>query len=144
MARGRGVLRKRGDQFLYAELLERGAEINRRQVAMTISRRIKFGIAYLSQFRLFMQPLHAFGREDVLKLRMIETTELAHLAFKNAAITGRLQQAIGIKIINSLKLSPHADGPAHRVDIQRQPLTDLGQQSEGKIGRAPCRERVRQ
>src|SRR3546814_2021081 len=92
MARGRGVLRKRGDQFLYAELLERGAEINRRQVAMTISRRIKFGIAYLSQFRLFMQPLHAFGREDVLKLRIIETTELAHLAFKNAAITGRLHQ----------------------------------------------------
>src|SRR3546814_7940411 len=98
---------------------------------MTISRRIKLGIAYLSQFRLFMQPLHAFGREDVLKLRIIETTELAHLAFKNAAITGRLHQGIGIKIINSLKLSPRADGPAHRADIQRQHISDLVQQSEG-------------
>src|SRR3546814_16016957 len=83
---------------------------------MTISRRIKFGIAYLSQFRLFMQPLHDFVREDVLKLRIIETTELAHLAFKNVAITGRLHQAIGIKIINSIKLSPHTDGPAHRAN----------------------------
>src|SRR3546814_10015523 len=83
---------------------------------MTISRRIKFGIAYLSQFRLFMQPLHAFGREDVLKLRIIETTELAHLAFKNAAITGRLHQAIGIKIINSLKLSPRSE--EHTSELQ--------------------------
>src|SRR3546814_2488296 len=61
----------------------------------------------------------------------METTELAHLACKNAAITGRLHQAIGIKIINSLKLSPHADGPAHRADIQRQHISDLVQQSEG-------------
>src|SRR3546814_9771120 len=98
---------------------------------MTISRRIKFGIAYLSQFRLFMQPLHAFGREDVPKLRIIETTELAHLAFKNAAITGRLHQAIGIEIINPFKLSPHADGPTHRADIQRQHISNLAQQSEG-------------
>src|SRR3546814_18894343 len=116
---------------------------------MTISRRIKFGIAYLSQFRLFMQPLDTFGREDVPKLRIIETTELAHLAFKNAAITGRLHQAIGIKIINSLKLSPHADGPAHRADIKRQHISDLVQQSDGNaafpaalvaIGRAPGRK----
>src|SRR3546814_19861257 len=97
---------------------------------MTISRRIKFGIAYLSQFRLFMQPLHAFGREDVLKLRIIETTELAHLAFKNAAITGRLHQAIGIKIINSLKLSPHATGPAHQADLPPQHISDHVQHTD--------------
>src|SRR3546814_1688694 len=36
-ARGPGVLRKRGDQFLYVELLERGAEFTSPQVALTIS-----------------------------------------------------------------------------------------------------------
>ena len=118
-ARRRGVFRNRIDQFGHAEVLERGAEIDRGQVAVTIGLQVESGIAGLGQFDF----LGNVRRNAAFANRIALAQEFAAVPFGAA-------DRIGGKVEHALELAPHADRPGHRADIERQGVGHFVQRFE--------------
>ena len=127
----RGVLAKRVDQFGDAEQLERGPEIDRRQVARAIAVEVEFGIAALRQFGFLAQLFERMGGEEIGQLRIVEAGELVAGAVKLLGRAGGLHQAVGGEVVDPFELAAHAGGPAHRADVELELVGDFIEQAEG-------------
>ena len=115
----RRMAAERVDQLGDTEVLQRGAEIDGRQVAVAIRLAIEFGIAGLGQLDLF-------GDLGGQRRRVV------HLAVKGAAIALGAADLAGGEVENAFEQPAHADRPAHRCDVERQDVGDLIEQFEGR------------
>lgn len=97
----------RVDQFADTEVLERGTEEHRGQIAIAIGFQIEFGIADLGQFNLFGDICRQFDIGFAL------AEEFAAVAFGPADFAGS-------EIEHALEQPAQPDRPTLRADIQRQ------------------------
>jgi len=129
-ARAGRIVGNRLDQLLDPELLERRAEIDRRQITVLIGRQIKMAIAALCQLAFAGQPLERALAQHLGQFRIIQTGKLLRHPVILLAVAGRLVQLVALQVIDALELTAHAGRPAHRTDVQSQLVGDLVEQVE--------------
>src|SRR3546814_7986507 len=104
---------------LFRSQLERGPEIDRRQVAMAIGGKIEIGIAAHRQFRLLAQPRQPLSGKVPGQRVVVDAGEEGFLPLKFLARARRLAQAVPGEIVDPLELAAHADrSEEHTSEIQ--------------------------
>ena len=114
------------EQFAHAELPERAAEIDRRQMAGAIGVEIEGGRAFAREFHFLAEHGELLGAHIVRDLAAREARRFLALAH---AVIGNEAVALGIE--NAFQQAAHAGGPDHRRGIERELRRDLVHQIEG-------------
>ena len=115
--RRRGVLCDRLDQFGYSEILERGSEIHRREVAIAIGLEIEFGIPDLRELDFLGEALGNGG------------FALA-CAAKFLGRSLRTRDAAAGEIEHAFEFAPHAHRIGLRRHVEREHVGNLVEQFE--------------
>ena len=109
VARRRRIFRQRREQLLHPEILQRRAEIDRRQMPLAIGGEIELRQACLGQQHVFFQ----LGGFFLAWHRVIEGNE-----------------GPGVQILHAAEVQPHAAGPHHGRGLDLQLVGQFVQQLE--------------
>jgi len=125
-----------GQQFAHPEIVERTAEIDRRQMALAIGLRVEGRAQPLRHFDLLAQFGEGRFRQQPRQFRVVEAAAAHRLDDSVVDAALEQQERIGEEVIGAEKVVPHADRPGGRGHVERQRLLDLVQQVERVAGLA--------
>ena len=129
---GRARLRRRRigrqalDQVAHAEIAERAAEQNRRQVALAERGEVEGARSRLGQRDLLGDRLALALRQAVGERRGVQLGDRL-----GAAIVVETVDGVLLQVVDAGEAAAHAERPGERRRVERQPLLDLLEQLEG-------------
>ena len=130
-----GRSRQPVEQFPDPEIIERRAEIHRRQRAFAVGLQVKGRTQLGRHARAFFQRFDLRAVEHVLKRGIIHAGDLQAVAGKFAlGVVVQRNELVVDQVVAALELPPHADGPRRRRHVERQRLFDLVKNFKGLAG----------
>ncbi len=123
------------EELLYAEIVDRAAEEDRRQLALEIGIDVKGIVGALDQLRV-LAKLDCVIAELLVQDRIAQAFDGEYVVGNGHAAGTEQVEAVVVKIVNALEGRAHADGPREGLDMDVQFCFELVQEFEGVLALA--------